>query len=155
MKDHLRRKGEAQDALWPTVPFLPGIEKLVLHLKKNNIPMAAATGSRRRNYLRKTSGPQVRSVFQYFDIEKNVITGDPIPEDPGRVATGQRGIRKGRGKPHPDIFLVAAKECLGRNIGGISADVSADLVEESVAERRRGLVFEDAIPGLSPQSEQE
>ena len=59
-----------------------------LHLKKNNIPMAVATGSRRRNYLRKTSGPQVRSVFQYFDIEKNVITGDPIPEDPGRVAKG-------------------------------------------------------------------
>ena len=88
MKDYLRRKDEAQDALWPTVPFLPGIEKLVLHLKKNNIPMDVATGSRRRNYLRKTSGPQVRSVFQYFDIEKSVITGDPIPEDPGRVAKG-------------------------------------------------------------------
>ena len=151
MEDYLRRKDEIQDKLWPTVPLLPGIEKLVHHLKRHNIPMAVATGSRKRNYIRKTSGEQVRSVFRYFDLERNVATGDPMPEDPdapGRVANGVRGIRKGRGKPNPDIFLVAAKECLERNVGDVSTDVSVDLAEEWVVERRKGLIFEDAIPGV-------
>jgi pseudouridine-5'-monophosphatase len=149
--DYLRRRDEAQDKLWPHVSLLPGIEKLVHHLRKHNIPMAVATGSRKRNYVLKTSGRQVQSVFQHFNLEKNVVTGDPLPEDPdfpGRVAEGKRGIRKGRGKPHPDIFLVAAKECLERNVGDVSTDVSADLAEEWIVERRKGLVFEDAIPGV-------
>ena len=151
MEEYLRRKDEAQDELWPSVALLPGVQKLVYHLKKYNIPMAVATGSRKRNYIRKTSGVQVQSVFQHFDIDKNVVTGDPLPEDPdvpGRVANGLRGIRKGRGKPHPDIFLVAAKECLGRNVGDVSADISAVLEEKWVIERRKGLIFEDAIPGV-------
>jgi beta-phosphoglucomutase-like phosphatase (HAD superfamily) len=149
--DYLRRKDESQDRLWPNVPLLPGVEKLVHHLKKHNVPMAVATGSLKRNYILKTSGEQLQSVFQHFDLEKNVVTGDPMPEDPdvsGRVANGKRGIRKGRGKPHPDIFLVAAKECLERNVGDVSTDVSADLAEEWIVERRKGLVFEDAVLGV-------
>lgn len=151
VEDYLKRRDEAQDKAWPTVSLLPGVEKLVYHLKKNDIPMAVATGSRKRNYILKTSGQQVQSVFQHFDLGKNVVTGDPLPEDPdvpGRVANGQRGIRKGRGKPHPDIFLVAAKECLGRDVGDVSADASVDLAEGFAVERRKGLVFEDAIPGV-------
>ena len=151
VEEYLRRKDGAQDKVWPTVPLLPGIVKLVHHLKNYGIPMAVATGSRKRDYLLKTSGGQVQSVFQYFDLEKNVVTGDPLPEDPdvpGRVANGWRGIRKGRGKPNPDIFLVAAKECLERNVGDVSTDISADLTDEWVAERRKGLIFEDAIPGV-------
>ena len=149
MEDYLRRKDEAQDRIWPTVPLLPGVEKLVHHLKKHGIPMAIATASRRRNYLRKTSGARVRSVFEHFDIKENVVTGDPLPDIPGPVAIGQRGVRKGRGKPHPDIFLVAAKECLGRDVGDISTDLSIDLAENVVAERKKGLVFEDAIHGVA------
>jgi len=151
IEDYLRRRDEAQDKAWPTVPLLPGIEKLVHHLKKHGIPMAVATGSRKRNYILKTKSAQVQPVFQYFDLEKNVVTGDPLPEDPdtpGRVANGQRGIRKGRGKPNPDIFLVTAKECLGIDIGDVSTDVSVDLAEGLAVERRKGLVFEDAIPGV-------
>ena len=151
MEEFLKRKDEAQDKAWPNIPLLPGIEKLVHHLKKHNIPIAVATGSRKRNYLLKTSGIQMRPVFQHFGLDKNVVTGDPLPEDssfPGRVTNGQRGIRKGRGKPHPDIFLVAAKECLGRNVGDVSTDVSMGLKDEWVLERGKGLVFEDAISGV-------
>jgi len=151
IEEYLRRRDEAQDKAWPTVALLPGIQKLVHHLKKHDIPMAVATGTRKRNYPLKTMGEQVQPVFQHFDLDKNVVTGDPLPEDPdvpGRVANGQRGIRKGRGKPHPDIFLVAAKECLERNVGDVSTDVSVGLEEEWVLERKKGLVFEDAIPGV-------
>lgn len=151
IEDYLRRRDEAQDKAWSDVPLLPGVQKLVHHLKKHNIPMAVASGTRKQKYFLKASGVQVQSVFQHFDLDKNVVTGDPLPEDPdfpGRVAIGQRGIRKGRGKPHPDIFLVAAKECLGRNVGDVSTDISPGLGEEWVLERRKGLVFEDAIPGV-------
>jgi len=151
VEDYLRRRDEAQDKAWPTVALLPGVEKLISHLKKHDIPVAVATGSRRRNYILKTSGAKVQPAFQHFSLEENVVTGDPLPEDPevpGRVANGLRGIRKGRGKPHPDIFLVAAKECLGRDVGDVSTDASVDLEEGLAVERRKGLVFEDAIPGV-------
>ena len=151
IEEYLRRRDEAQDKAWPNVALMPGTQKLVHHLNKHNIPMAVASGTRKRNYFTKTSGVQVQSVFQHFDLDKNVVTGDPLPEDPnvpGQVANGQRGIRKGRGKPHPDIFLVAAKECLGRNVGDISTDASVGLEEEWALERRKGLVFEDAISGV-------
>lgn len=47
-----------------------------------------------------------------------------------------------RGKPNPDIFLAAAHS-LGRDVG--TAD---ECTEEQKAERSRGLVFEDARPGV-------
>jgi len=105
--------------------------------------MAIATGSRRRNYLLKTGHAAVGEVFGLFDIDRNVICGDPLPE--GDV--GGRGIRRGRGKPHPDIFLVAAKECLGRGVGEVSVDVDG-VAEGEKGERAKGLVFEDAVPGV-------
>ena len=54
---------------------------------------------------------------------------------------------RGRGKPHPDILLVAAERFLRRGVG------MGDALEESVNEaqravRAKGLVFEDGIPGV-------
>jgi len=114
--------------------------------------MAIATGSRRRNFERKTRHEGVREVFECFDPDRNVICGDPLPEgeDGERGSRSRRGIKKGRGKPHPDIFLVAAKECLGRGVGDVSADVldGVNVQEEEKEERLKGLVFEDAVPGV-------
>lgn len=105
--------------------------------------MAVATGSRKRNFLLKTGHAEVREVFGLFDIKRNVICGDPLPED----GENGRGIRKGRGKPHPDIFLVAAKECLNQAVGDVSIDVDGS-GEEEKAIRSHGLIFEDAVPGV-------
>jgi pseudouridine-5'-monophosphatase len=49
------------------------------------------------------------------------------------------------GKPEPDIFLVAAREILGRDVGPADA---ANVTASQLAERRKGLVFEDALPGM-------
>lgn len=49
-----------------------------------------------------------------------------------------------KGKPHPDIFLVAAKEMLGRDVGSVEVEPS----ERQREERARGLVLEDAVPGV-------
>lgn len=51
-------------------------------------------------------------------------------------------VPKGRGKPNPDIFLAAARK-LGRDVGFPDSPSPAQ-----VAERARGLVFEDARPGV-------
>lgn len=48
------------------------------------------------------------------------------------------------GKPEPYIFLFAAREKLGKNVG----DGEENVGPEHALERGKGLVFEDAIPGV-------
>ncbi|KDQ21581.1 hypothetical protein BOTBODRAFT_26022 [Botryobasidium botryosum FD-172 SS1] len=125
---YIVERRELQDASWPTVSPLPGAEKLVRHLHAHGIPIAVATGSQHRNFVLKTS--HLSSLFDLFG--GNVVCGD------------DERILPGRGKPNPDVFLVAAKT-LGRNVG--EGDVDQASTEEKI-ERRKGLVFEDAISGV-------
>ncbi|KZT40757.1 HAD-like protein [Sistotremastrum suecicum HHB10207 ss-3] len=132
---YLSERKIGQDALWPTVRPLPGAQKLVEHLSKHKIPIAVATSSIRRNYLLKST-PN-RALFDLFG--KNVVCADDGLIDPKR------------GKPCPDIFLVAAK-LLGKEVG--TGDLGANHDDENVVSgeekivRGRGLVFEDAVPGV-------
>jgi len=123
---YITQRNIGQDALWPTVQLLPGVRKLVFHLRKHHIPIAVATSSKRRNYNLKTG--HLVEVFGCF--EGKVVCGDDYP---GKM----------RSKPEPDIFLLAAREMLGRKVGE-----SAECSEEEMEERGKGLVFEDAIPGM-------
>ncbi|KAJ3867985.1 HAD-like domain-containing protein [Lentinula novae-zelandiae] len=133
LEDYLTQRNTLQDLAWPTVPLLPGVRKLVLHLKKHNIPIAVATGSRRRNYEMKTS--HLSEVFGCF--EGNVVCGD----DP------RSGMRS---KPDPDIFLVAAKETLGRDVGPLKGEDEKghEVTDAQRIERGKGLVLEDGLPGM-------
>lgn len=89
--------------------------------------MAVATGSRRAKYELKTGHHQ--DVFGAFG--EKVVCGDDA------------SVKKG--KPEPDIFLVAARQFLGLGVGeGIVEECS----EEEKVVRGKGLVFEDAIPGV-------
>lgn len=66
----------------------------------------------------------------------------------GKVVCADDGlVAKGRGKPNPDIFLVTARKMLGRNVGE-GDDIEGSVTDAQREERRRGLVFEDAIPGM-------
>ncbi|TFY73564.1 hypothetical protein EWM64_g10450 [Hericium alpestre] len=135
--DYLRERNELQDERWPHVQLLPGVRRLVQHLHAHSIPMAIATGSRRRNLEMKTA--HLQDVFGLFG--ENVVCGD----DTWITEHG------GRGKPFPDVFLVAARATLRRAVGekGVVGELEGDLVgEEHRLERARGLVFEDAIPGV-------
>ena len=126
--DYLTRRTALQDARWPHVQLLPGVERLVAHLAAHGVPIAIATGSARRNYERKTA--HLQHVFARFE---------------GHVVCGDDGV--GRGKPFPDVFLTAAR-ALGRAVGPNEEDGAAGVGEAEHAERARGLVFEDAIPGV-------
>ncbi|EGN99750.1 hypothetical protein SERLA73DRAFT_179933 [Serpula lacrymans var. lacrymans S7.3] len=123
---YLRQRDTAQDLIWPTVEPLPGVRKLVQHLKNHNIPIGVATGSRRRNFELKTG--HLSDIFECFNGK--IVCGDDYP---GRM----------QGKPNPDIFLIAAREKLGRNVGE-----KDECTDEEKGERAKGLVFEDAIPGM-------
>jgi pseudouridine-5'-monophosphatase len=103
------------------------VKKLILHLKAHNIPMAVATSSRREIFELKTA--HLSEIFDCFE---------------GKVVCGDDKQWIMRGKPEPDIFLVAAREVLGRDVGLADANVKPS----QIAERRKGLVFEDAIPGM-------
>ena len=77
--------------LFPTVQSLPGVARLVHHLARHGIPLAVASSSSTAAYKLKTE--QHTGLFSLFDA---VVLGDEE--------------RVERGKPAPDIFLVAAAE---------------------------------------------
>ncbi|KIJ67763.1 hypothetical protein HYDPIDRAFT_126100 [Hydnomerulius pinastri MD-312] len=136
--EYLSRRTPAQDALWPTVRPLPGVPKLLAHLAAHNIPIAVATASQRRNFLLKSANLK-EEVFGHFTIR------DGEGREKERVVCADDVLGKTSGKPDPYIFLCAAREKLGRVVGeGEGEGVS---VEERV-ERGKGLVFEDAVPGV-------
>ncbi|KDQ13827.1 hypothetical protein BOTBODRAFT_361719 [Botryobasidium botryosum FD-172 SS1] len=125
---YIKERRVLQDPLWSTTSLLPGAERLVNHLHAHGIPTAVATSSTRRNFDLKTS--HLGSVFDLF--RGNVVCSD------------DKQIAPGRGKPHPDVFLAAAR-ALERSVG--DGDVGQAGAEERL-ERSKGLVFEDAINGV-------
>jgi pseudouridine-5'-monophosphatase len=129
---YLSRRTLIQDRLWPTVPLLPGVHKLVHHLHAHRIPIAIATGSYRHQYDLKRQN--LGDVFDCFE-GRVVCADDHLGDDRERV----------RPKPWPDVFLYAAREKLGRPVG---AGADEECTEGEREERRRGLIFEDALLGM-------
>lgn len=68
-----------------------GVEKLLLHLKKNNVPIALATSSSQESSDLKTQ--KWKNVFNLFNHK----------------VYGGSDLEVSHGKPSPDIFLIAAK----------------------------------------------
>jgi pseudouridine-5'-monophosphatase len=105
---------------------MPGAVRLVKHLHAHGIPIAVATSSRRFYFLGKARySPDLFACFG-----NRAVCGD------------DQGIEKV--KPAPDLFLAAAREKLGLDVGtpdGVC--VSAQMIARS-----KGLVFEDAVIGI-------
>lgn len=79
-----------QDEMMASPQLLPGASRLIKHLSAHNIPIAVATGSGRDLFELKTSCH--KELFALF--EHILCSDDPMLK---------------RGKPHPDIFLLAAE----------------------------------------------
>jgi pseudouridine-5'-monophosphatase len=62
----------------------------------------------------------------------------------GKVVCGDDQKYEMKGKPAPDVFLVTARELLERDVGN-TVELCGD---KQIEERAKGLVFEDALPGL-------
>ena len=91
VEEYLETRSHILKELFPQAEPLPGAVRLTKHLYRNAIPQAVATSSDRYNFDLKITHHR-----EWFNIFKCVVTGDD-PE-----------IK--RGKPAPDIFLLAAKK---------------------------------------------
>ncbi|WVQ85322.1 hypothetical protein IAT38_007487 [Cryptococcus sp. DSM 104549] len=116
-----------REDLFRRVEPMRGAVALVQGLHEKGVPIALATGSSDENLRRKTTHlPHIFSLFP----PTSVLTADSTE------------IQPGRGKPFPDIFLAAARS-LGRDVG-----TAESCTPEQKAERAKGMVFEDARPGV-------
>ncbi|XP_028176629.1 pseudouridine-5'-phosphatase-like [Ostrinia furnacalis] len=101
------------EKLFPDTQVLPGAKRLIEHLNSHNIPIGLATSSSKESYELKVNKhhQELFSLFPY----KTMGSSDPEVK---------------RGKPYPDIFLVAASRFPDKPKPG------------------QCLVFEDAINGV-------
>jgi len=109
-EEYLERRAIRLDEMFPLSDGIPGAEALTRVLAARRIPIAVATSSERHLFERKTL-----KHGDWFSLFDSVVVGD----DP----------RVKKGKPAPDVFLVAAAE-----LGLRPADC---------------VVFEDAPAGLA------
>jgi pseudouridine-5'-monophosphatase len=89
--DYLHEREAMLERLFPETRAMPGARELTSALAARGVPQAVATSSNRRLFELKTA-----RHHEWFRVFAAVVLGD----DP-RVA---------RGKPAPDIFLLAASE---------------------------------------------
>lgn len=126
-EDFLARSTELQAEAFKHCRPLSGVEKLLrtLHGVKPKMHMALATSSMRRNYDIKTGSMQ--EMFAIFSKDQ-IVTGD------------DSRVPKGRGKPLPDIYLVALMT--------INEHIRKTTPEEPEVRPEECLVFEDSVPGV-------
>ncbi|KAI9350727.1 HAD-like domain-containing protein [Obelidium mucronatum] len=89
--DYLKERNAMHESRFPNCKPLPGVVKLVKHLKAHNIPICVATSSHRAAYNLKSS--KNGELFDLFG--EHVTCGD------------DSHIKKG--KPAPDLFLEGAR----------------------------------------------
>ncbi|XP_068733836.1 pseudouridine-5'-phosphatase-like [Montipora capricornis] len=89
-EEFLKMSGEKLLEQFPTAALLPGVERLVYHFHKHNVPFAVATGSASKGYNAKITNH--KDLFQL--ISHVVTSDDPELKHP---------------KPAPDIFLLASQ----------------------------------------------
>ncbi|XP_041982790.1 pseudouridine-5'-phosphatase-like [Aricia agestis] len=112
VEDFLKETRKLFEELFPQSELMPGVEKLLRHLHKHKIPIGLATSSSIESYNMKVV--HHKDIFDLFAY-KTWGSSDPDVK---------------RGKPYPDIFLVAA----------------AKFPEHPPPEKC--LVFEDSINGV-------
>lgn len=116
-----------QQKLFPTAKPLPGVEDLLrcLELTKsgtNRVHIALATSSHAGNFNLKTA--HISEMFSVFPQERRVLGDD-------------KRLQPGRGKPLPDIFLLALQ-----TINDSLPEGETPIMPEEC------LVFEDSVPGV-------
>ncbi|KAF2842275.1 HAD-like protein [Patellaria atrata CBS 101060] len=125
-EEYLTKQTELQSKHFPSTKPLPGVPQLLQTLANASPPIriALATSSNTRNFKLKTAHLE-DPLFKVFDPEHRVLGDDSR-------------IPKGKGKPAPDIWLVALET------------INASLRAKGEAEIKpvECLVFEDSVTGV-------
>lgn len=115
---------------FPECMPLPGAEALLEHLSTarnadgRKVEVALATSSARQNFDLKIRQPESVKLMSHFPEGRRILGDDPR-------------VKKGRGKPAPDIYLLALET------------INASLEEgEPRISPSECLVFEDSVPGV-------
>ncbi|KAK2594514.1 hypothetical protein QQS21_007795 [Conoideocrella luteorostrata] len=112
-----------QRNMFPTTKILPGVRELLASLNpKSRVHIALATSSHESNFKLKTN--HLKDFFSVFPQHRRVLGDDTR-------------LQAGRGKPLPDIFLLALKT--------INDSLPAG---EKPIRPEECLVFEDSVPGV-------
>jgi len=126
-----RESTEQMRLHFPNCKPLPGAEKLLSNLSSarsassgDRIELALASSTKSHSYELKTSGPETKRLLSFFQSDRRVLGDDPR-------------VRHGRGKPAPDIYLVALQ----------SLNSAADSGEKAIMPNEC-LVFEDSVAGV-------
>ncbi|KAL5344306.1 hypothetical protein ACLOAV_010735 [Pseudogymnoascus australis] len=116
---------------FPDCKPLPGAEKLLSNLSRarsassgDRIELALASSTKSHSYELKTSRPETKRLLSFFPSDRRVLGDDPR-------------VRQGRGKPAPDIYLVALQ----------SLNSAADSGQKAIMPNEC-LVLEDSVAGV-------
>jgi len=121
LKDRMRKN-------FPNCTPLPGVETLLLNLSRarnasgDRIELALASSTKSQSFELKISRPETKQLLGFFQPERRVLGDDPR-------------VRQGRGKPAPDIYLVALQS--------LKSDSNRNPILPSEC-----LVFEDSVAGV-------
>ncbi|GAM85010.1 hypothetical protein ANO11243_030130 [Dothideomycetidae sp. 11243] len=127
--EFLEQQAAEQRRIFPSCKPLPGVETLLQRFSRGRVEMALATSSHERNFRLKTD--HLTDLFGVFGKECTILGDDP------RIA-------RGRGKPCPDIYLLALKAVNGELA---RRREKGEKVGEDVTPAEC-LVFEDSVPGV-------
>ncbi|KKZ60234.1 hypothetical protein EMCG_05044 [[Emmonsia] crescens] len=126
-----REATEQMQLHFPSCKPLSGAEKLLLNLSQarcassgDRIELALASSSKTHSYELRTSSLETKRLLSFFQSDWRVLGDDSR-------------VRQGRGKPAPDIYLVALQSLNATR----NSDKKAILPNEC-------LVFEDSVAGV-------
>ncbi|MCJ1298085.1 hypothetical protein MMC08_000874 [Hypocenomyce scalaris] len=122
--EFMRKQSAIQRDLFPNTKSLPGVPQLLSTLSKSGIHLALATSSNAGNFKLKSA--HLTDLFSHFPPSQRVLGDDPR-------------IPPGKGKPSPDIYLLALETV---NAGIRAAGAQEEITPEEC------LVFEDSVPGV-------
>jgi pseudouridine-5'-monophosphatase len=122
-EEFMTEQKELQTALFPGTKPLPGVMDILAEFKERGVHMALATSSHAGNFKLKAS--HLGDLFQYFAPEHQVLGDDPR-------------IPAGRGKPAPDIYLLALS----------TLNKTLEAQGQPPIQPEECLVFEDSVPGV-------
>ena len=125
--EFMEKQSALQRELFPNCKPLAGVEELLRRMgrlqEEGGLELALATSSHKGNFALKTD--HQRALFEVFRQENRVLGDDPR-------------IPAGRGKPAPDIYLLALSTINERRKGHGLDEIKPE----------ECLVFEDSVPGV-------